>query len=79
MEGYKRRRALRDERLKQATPRWLTEEHKQQLADIYVFRHPDYHVDHIIPINGESVCGLHVPWNLQYLLAADNIKKSNKV
>lgn len=38
-----------------------------------------YEVDHIVPIKHESVCGLHVPWNFQYLPVTDNRKKSNKL
>jgi hypothetical protein len=36
-------------------------------------------VDHIEPIKGDGFCGLHVPWNLQYLTMPENRRKRNEV
>ena len=60
----------------QRTPPWVD---RKALQEIYFNRPEGHHVDHIIPLNGKDVCGLHVPWNLQYLTEEENLKKSNKV
>jgi 5-methylcytosine-specific restriction endonuclease McrA len=38
-----------------------------------------HEVDHIIPLAGENVCGLHVSWNLQVLPLTENRRKKNRV
>lgn len=57
-----------------ATPPWLTDEHKAQMAELYRQARcltkltGELHVvDHIVPKIGKTVCGLHAPWNLQVL------------
>lgn len=77
---------FRKSRVRRATPKWLTKEQRAQIAYLYecaaalrdCLGEP-YHVDHIVPLIGVSVCGLHVPWNLQILTAAANLAKGNKI
>jgi hypothetical protein len=70
--------ALRRAKKIQASPPWLTTEHRAEIHRIYSSCPDGYHVDHIIPLNNPLVCGLHVPWNLQHLAANENIAKSNR-
>lgn len=73
----KARTAAYRARLRQSAPPWLSKEQRQQMRKIYAECPKGYCVDHIVPIAGEEVGGLHVPWNLQYLSARENEHKNN--
>jgi len=75
---YLHKYKLRQCRKIKATPKWLSEDQLEELELFYKNRPEGYHVDHIVPLKGKNISGLHVPWNLQYLPAKDNLKKSNK-
>jgi hypothetical protein len=70
-----------------ATPDWLTKEHLEQIEEFYetardlawLNEGEILQVDHIIPLQGKEVCGLHVPWNLQILSKSKNISKFNNL
>ena len=70
---------------KQRLPIWLTEENKQQIKLMYMLATIltkstgyEWQVDHIIPLQGKNVSGLHVPENLQVIERSMNSKKRNK-
>jgi hypothetical protein len=77
--------SVRKRRHREATPKWLTPAERLQMRDLYVqarklteLTRERYVVDHIVPLRGEAVCGLHVPWNLRVITQDENLKKSNK-
>jgi hypothetical protein len=68
-----------------AMPPWLTKEQLDAIDQMYSCSkimskkfNVEYHVDHIVPLKGENICGLHVPWNLQLLEVGLNISKGNR-
>jgi 5-methylcytosine-specific restriction endonuclease McrA len=78
--------SVRKRRHREATPKWLTKTERLQMRDLYVqarkmteLTRERYVVDHIVPLRGEEVCGLHVPWNLRVITQDENLKKSNKL
>ena len=69
----------------QRTPKWLTKEDMRAIKQIYaiaVARTKEtgilWDVDHIIPLQGETVSGLHVPSNLQVIPHKENVTKGNQ-
>jgi hypothetical protein len=76
------RRALKEN----ATPVWLTKEHKDLISDYYIISKKlkdlsgsELQVDHIVPLKSDIVCGLHVPWNLCVIGRSENAKKYNSI
>lgn len=71
-----KRRAMQ----KRAYPKFAD---KQILEKIYKYAKQlnnqgfNIHVDHIVPLSGRTVSGLHVEWNLQIISAKENLTKNN--
>lgn len=69
----------------QRTPAWLSESDYALIDAKYAMARwlgevvgIDYHVDHVIPLNGALVSGLHTPDNLAVVRATENMRKHNK-
>jgi hypothetical protein len=79
--GKKRHRnLLRTALIKRATPAWADLEAIKKIyveASVLRKQGSDVHVDHIIPLQGKTVCGLHVHWNLRIIPAIENMRKHN--
>lgn len=76
-EKYRAYVSARRTKLRKATPPWVD---MRQIRAVYEeATRKGLTVDHIIPINGKTVSGLHVPWNLQLMSLSDNSRKRNRV
>lgn len=78
-------KAKRKAAKKLRTPAWLTDidyeriQNQYKLASILTKLHGEpWHIDHIIPLQGKLVSGLHVPSNLQVLRGSENCSKQNQ-
>ena len=65
----KRRHLIRAQKIK--------DHHYDEIRLWYMNCPEGYEVDHIVPITNDVVCGLHVPWNFQYLTINENRSKMN--
>ncbi len=77
------KRALRRLPSKEACPPWAD---RQAIEAVYaeavrlsIETGTPHHVDHIVPLRSDEVCGLHVPWNLRPIPCAVNLSKGSKL
>lgn len=52
---------------------------QEGMKEFYLNKPQSMTGDHIIPLQGEEVSGLHVQWNLQYLSVSENSSKRNRI
>ena len=75
--------AKRRARILKQTPSWANFSaialHYKEAAFMTKKTGTKYSVDHVIPLQGKTVCGLHVEYNLAVILFVENCSKSNKL
>lgn len=74
--------SFRRARLRNATPPWITPQMREDIKSLHAQAELleletgiQFDVDHIVQLDGKTVCGLHVPWNLRLLKHSDNISR----
>lgn len=83
-EYHQLQNALRNKRVRNATPLWFDEfdllvlTEARDLIRLWKVLGIEFHLDHIVPIKGRQVCGLHYHKNWQLLTAEENRRKSNQ-
>lgn len=73
------KRAKRKAVLQCGQPPWVTQ-YKEEMKQFYIScRENKMTADHIVPLQGKSVSGFHVPWNMQMLTLKENSSKGNRL
>lgn len=68
------------------TPKWLTADDFWMLEEAYGLAQLrsrafgfSWHVDHVYPLQGKLVSGLHTPYNVQVIPGIENVRKANRM
>lgn len=82
LHRYAANTAIRRAIQKNRTPKWADIEKIMSIykmaSEMSILSGAEYQVDHVIPLNGRRVSGLHVPENLAVIAAHENMRKGNR-